>query len=300
MKSIVVATSSCCLQGIGITLPFELELLRMHVKVDTVEFTDGKNINSERLVEIMTNPLHPNVLASSTPASDHEIANLFAQLVQRGYTHVFVSCISSQFSDSLAIIERVRPRFADKLSICVYDTKSINIAEGALVYEAGVMLSQGKSFDDIVARLDTLRANSDVYFTVSRLDYLIRNKKISAPAGWVANLLDIKPVIHLDETGTLVVSDKVRKTQKAITHIAEHLAKRAGLRASALFIADTAMSRDMSVALQQLLAQQYGLTQVPIVDLSAISIANHGPFAVGLGAFYGDIPLLYHRLHNAA
>lgn len=200
----------------------------------------------------------------------------------------------------MAIIERVRPRFADKLSICVYDTKSINIAEGALVYEAGVMLSQGKSFDDIVARLDTLRANSDVYFTVSRLDYLIRNKKISAPEGWVVNLLDIKPVIHLDKTGTLVVSDKVRKTQKAITRIAEHLAKRAGLRASALFIADTAMSRDMSVALQQLLAQQYGLTQVPIVDLSAISIANHGPFAVGLCAFYGDIPLLYHRLHNAA
>lgn len=107
MKSIVVATSSCCLQGIGITLPFELELLRMHVKVDTVEFTDGKNINSERLVEIMTNPLHPNVLASSTPASEHEVANLFAQLVQRGYNLLAV------FHLSLAIAWRL-------LSACVH------------------------------------------------------------------------------------------------------------------------------------------------------------------------------------
>ena len=294
MKPIVVATSSCCLQGMA--LPFELELLRMHVKVDTVEFIDGKNINSQRLVEIMTNPLRPHALASSTPASEHEIANLFSQLIQRGYTDVFVSCISSQFSDSLAIVERVRPRFAQQLNICVYDTKSINVAEGALVYEAGVMLSQGKSFDDIVTRLNTLRANSDVYFTVSQLDYLIRNKKISVPTGWLANLLDIKPVIHLDETGTLIVSDKVRKTERAITRIAEHLAKRAGLRASALFIADTAVSKDISVALQRLLAERYGLTQVPIVELSPISIANHGVFAVGLCAFYGDIPLLYRHL----
>ena len=55
------------------------------------------------------------------------------------------------------------------MNIYVYDTKTLNIDEGALAFEADLMMQEGKSMLDIVNRLDELRKNSLFMFTLSEL-----------------------------------------------------------------------------------------------------------------------------------
>ena len=128
MKRAVVTTSSSCLEALELSQG--MDILRLHVNINNVDFIDGKNITSERLATIMKTNLKS--VARTFPPSIHEMHLLFNDLIARGVTEVFVCGISSKFSQTLPMLEELKVHYANRLHIFVYDTKTLNIAEGAL------------------------------------------------------------------------------------------------------------------------------------------------------------------------
>ena len=187
MKRIVLSTTSSSLEELNV--PHNVEFLRFHIYINNVDFIDGKNINANRLNSIMLQS--PAAASSTSPEAVEDIVKKFQELEQRGFTDVFVVTISSAVSESYAHVLAAKAMYKGQLNILVYDSKAAAIMEGALTFEADQLLKQGKSFTEIATRLDEIRRNCTALITVSRLDYLIANKKISTPAGFFANLFDI-------------------------------------------------------------------------------------------------------------
>lgn len=119
-----------------------MDILRLHVNINNVDFIDGKNITSERLATIMKTNLKSvaRTFPPSIHPSIHEMHLLFNDLIARGVTEVFVCGISSKFSQTLPMLEELKVHYANRLHIFLYDTKTLNIAEGALAYEAKVLI----------------------------------------------------------------------------------------------------------------------------------------------------------------
>lgn len=290
MKRIVLSTTSSCLETLDIR--HKVEFIRFKVYVNNVDFVDGKNINAERLSQIMIDS--PAAPSSTSPASVDEVLAKFKELENRGYTDVYVVAISSAISQSVENILRAKAIYTGNLNIFVYDSKAASIMEGALAFEADSMLQAGKSFNEITQRLDQIRQNSYTYITVSRLDYLIANKKISSPAGFFANLLDIKPVIELTQAGELVPIKKIRKIEKSLEYITDEFLK---LRSQGAFVYMLACGdENLNRYFANLLAQSYNMGNIPILQTSTITLANHGPNMVGLGAFSGELPQITKHL----
>lgn len=286
MKRIVLNTTSSRLEELQ--FPHKMEFIRFQIRVNNVDFIDGKNINSSRLNTIMLNS--PATPSATTPTSVDEMIDIFRDLEERKFTDVFVVAISSAFSKSFENFEVAKSLYKGNLNIYIYDTKAATLMEAALAFEADQLLQQGKSFLEIAARLNQLRQNCKLMMTVSSLDYLIANKKMSSTAGLFANFLNIKPVIELSPTGELVAIKKVRKTEKCLEFLAEYYRN---MKAQGAYIYLMGGGNDnLNDYFSALLAQKYGMPNLPIINTSTITTANHGPNMVGIGCFLGEPPMI--------
>lgn len=285
MSRIVLSTSSSGLDDMAIS--HNVELIRLRIHVNNVEFIDGKNISSERLQYLMNEVSHTPVHTSPAPA--HEVAMMLSDLQTRGIKEVFISTLSSQVSESYDIIKRVSQSFEDSMDIYVYDTKDLNACEAMLALEADKYMREGLHMKAVAARLDELRENHRMLFVADDLSYLIKNKKISGAAGFFANLFSIKPVLQVSDEGQVVPISKIRKLDKAFDYMFDELAAAAQRRDSFAYIL-SAGRPDLDSRFIELLKQRTGLQRIAVLPVSAISLANHGPSGIGFCVFDGHIP----------
>lgn len=285
MSRIVLTTSSSGLDDMDIQ--HNVELIRLRIHVNDVEFIDGKNINSERLQYLMNEVSHSPVHTSPAPA--HEVAMMLSNLQSRGIKEVFITTLSSKVSESYQIISEVAKSFADNMDIYVYDTKDLNACEALLALEADYFMQQGYAMSDIASRLDALRRSHHMLFAADDLSYLIKNKKISGAAGFFANLFSIKPVLQVSKEGEVVPISKIRKIDKAFEYMVNQFAEVLPRKDSFAYVL-SAGRPDLDSRFIEMLKQRTGVDNIAVLPVSAISLANHGPSGLGLCVFEGDVP----------
>lgn len=285
MSRIVLTTSSSGLDDMDIQ--HNVELIRLRIHVNNVEFIDGKNISSERLQYLMNEVSHSPVHTSPAPA--HEVAMMLSNLQSRGIKEVFITTLSSKVSESYQIISEVAKSFADNMDIYVYDTKDLNACEALLALEADYFMQQGYAMSDIASRLDALRRSHHMLFAADDLSYLIKNKKISGAAGFFANLFSIKPVLQVSKEGEVVPISKIRKIDKAFEYMVNQFADVLPRKDSFAYIL-SAGRPDLDSRFIEMLKQRTGVDNIAVLPVSAISLANHGPSGLGLCVFEGDVP----------
>ncbi|HAO60131.1 MAG TPA: fatty acid-binding protein DegV [Psychrobacter sp.] len=285
MSRIVLTTSSSGLDDMDIQ--HNVELIRLRIHVNNVEFIDGKNISSERLQYLMNEVSHSPVHTSPAPA--HEVAMMLSNLQSRGIKEVFITTLSSKVSESYQIISEVAKSFADNMDIYVYDTKDLNACEALLALEADYFMQQGYAMSDIASRLDALRRSHHMLFAADDLSYLIKNKKISGAAGFFANLFSIKPVLQVSKEGEVVPISKIRKIDKAFEYMVNQFAEVLPRKDSFAYIL-SAGRPDLDSRFIEMLKQRTGVDNIAVLPVSAISLANHGPSGLGLCVFEGDVP----------
>lgn len=237
MKRIVLSTSSSSLNYIN--TPHTVRLVPFHVIIDGTDHLDIRDIDTARLSQMLYDK--PNLSVKTSPPTADEINALFDELYAESYEEVLVCTISSAISKSHEIFNTLKTKFVGKMNIYVYDTKTLNIDEGALAFEADLMMQEGKSMLEIINRLDELRKNSLFMFTLSDLNFIVRNKKLSAPASMIANLFSIKPVLWMNDDGYIVVKDKVRKFGRVMYHMADIITHQMGGQDAFVYIIDTSI-----------------------------------------------------------
>ncbi|PNK60430.1 DegV family protein [Psychrobacter sp. FDAARGOS_221] len=285
MSRIVLSTSSSGLDDMDIS--HNVELIRLRIHVNNVEFIDGKNISSERLQYLMNEVSHSPVRTSPAPA--HEVAVMLNNLQNKGVKEVFITTLSSQVSESYQIIKQVADSFQDSMDVYVYDTKDLNACEALLALEADRLMQQDYSMTDIASRLDALRRSHQMLFAADDLSYLIKNKKVSGAAGFFANLFSIKPVLQVSDAGAVVPISKIRKIDKAFEYMIDALAETM-LRPDSFAYMLSAGRPDLDQRFLQMIKQRTGIDRLAVLPVSSISLANHGPSGLGLCVFKGDVP----------
>lgn len=292
MKRIVLDTSSSGLEYLDI--PHQVKIIPLHLTVNNVDFVDGKNITPNTLNAIIKNT--PNTTAKTTPATEAEVLHTFYELYEQGYEEVFVCSLSSKISKSYDIFSKAKSVFSERMNIFIYDTRTLNIAEAALAYEADCLIHTQLSMPEIAKHLDALRDCSVLFFTLNDLKYIIQNKKLSAPSGFFANLFNIKPIMQVDFDGIINVYKKVRTIEQTLRQMIQIVDNIIGDQESFMYIADTGFT-ELTHTFQDILKHEYGITNIPVIPVSTISMANHGPEGMGFGAFYGNLPKIAHHFY---
>jgi DegV family protein with EDD domain len=156
------------------------------------------------------------------------------------------------------------------------------MGQGLLVWYACRKRDAGMSLEDLYAWCEKTKMNLCHWFTVDDLMFLKRGGRISAATALVGTMLQIKPVLHVDDEGHLINIAKSRGRKASIEALAKKVAE-LGLPGEndTAFISHGDCIED-ALYLESLLKEKYGVKQVIISYVGAVIGSHSGPGTVAL------------------
>lgn len=179
--------------------------------------------------------------------------------------------------------------------IAVVDTKTLSAGAGWQVEAAARALRAGWTLEAVLAMVRRVQEQTHSLFTLKELKYLIHGGRISHMKGLIASVLDLKPVIGVEnERGTYAQMGQARSFAAAIRNLAElpgqWVPKGSALRAQVVH----ACNPEAADELRQSVSQLFNCAWRPTGRLSMVLGAHTGPTMVGLAiaplTAFADIP----------
>lgn len=219
MQKIAIITDSASDLSNDIINKYNIKVAPFRIIYKDNEYEDMITITANEVykrlpIEIPTTSL-PNI---------ERIDKIINDIEDEGYTHVLAINISSNLSgtgNSIRLLLEEHP----KLKSFVFDTKTLSMAQGAIVIEAAKMIEAGDTFESIIMKLPEIRKKTHVYFTLNTLEYLKKGGRIGKVAGTIGELLNLKPLIHVNDDGIYETYAKLRGRKQSINKIYQILEK---------------------------------------------------------------------------
>jgi DegV family protein with EDD domain len=165
----------------------------------------------------------------TTMAVNPDIAKrVFSSLLDQGYDILHIA-FSSALSGSCSIAATTARELCDDhpgAKITVIDSLCASLGEGLLVHKAAVMKESGKTIEEVANWLEKNKLSLCHMFTVDDLHHLHRGGRVSKAAAIIGTLINVKPVLHVDNEGRLIPLNNVRGRKKALISLVDMMEAR--------------------------------------------------------------------------
>lgn len=138
----------------------------------------------------------------------------------------FSSALSGTYDALATLMDNLAAEYPDR-TLRHVDTLAASGGEGLLVYYAAKMRSEECLLEDVAKWVENNRLHLAHWFTVDDLMFLFRGGRVSKTAAWAGMLLNIKPVMHVDDDGRLIPVEKVRGRKKSLQALADKMGETA-------------------------------------------------------------------------
>ena len=189
--------------------------------LDGITYGDEVNLTPKDFYDRMRLGNMPNTMASNPEV----ILETFQKYVDQelDVLHIsFSSALSGGCSNVVAGANDIMEENSGA-RIIVFDTLNASLGEGMAVMKAVELKEAGKSIDEIKTWLDEHIMDFCVRFTVDDLNHLHRGGRISKTVAVVGSMINMKPILRIDEEGKLVSMTVARGRKKSLTTIANDM-----------------------------------------------------------------------------
>lgn len=225
-------------------------------------------------------------------ANIEEIKEHFEKALKDGKDVLFM-CLSSGISSTVGNAFVCKSELEDEYpeaDICVIDSLCASGGQGMLLYRAVQNKEKGMSAKENYENLESIKLNIVHKFTVEDLKYLQRGGRISKTAATIGTMINLKPLLHVDNEGKLVAETKVRGRRKALQQMVKDMGKCMGsyIDKQDLIIvchADTDVDAQFTV---EAINELYHPDKIIVSGITPTIGAHSGPGTIAI-FFMGDI-----------
>ena len=231
-------------------------------------------------------------LPTTSQANPEEAALLYESILKDNDVDIlhiaFSSGLCGSFNSCRIAAADVCEKYPDH-RIVVVDSLAATLGQGLLVYKAVQLKEAGKSLDEVAAWVEENKYHLVHNFTVDDLFHLHRGGRLSKTAAIVGTMINLKPVLHVDDEGHLVMLSKVRGRKKSLIGLVDCMEKQLGDwkdKNDIIFISHGDCPEDAQFV-ADLIKERFGYENFMIDYIGATIGAHSGPGTVAL--FYlGD------------
>lgn len=215
-----------------------------------------------------------------------EMTNGLRPFLEEGYDilHLaFSSGLSSSCQNAFLAAKELEEEFPDR-RITVVDTYAASLGEGLLVHKALQLKKQGKSMEEVAKWVEDNRDHLCHLFTVDDLFHLHRGGRVSKTVAVIGTMINIKPVLHVDNAGELKMLKTVRGRKKSLINLVdrmEDLCKGYEEQNDVVFISHGDCLEDAQFV-ADLVKQRLGIQNFVIDYVSPTIGAHSGPGTIAL------------------
>jgi DegV family protein with EDD domain len=269
------------------TLDMSQEMIE---KLDIVVVPLSVTINGETYLdrvelepaEFIVNMRKSSELPKSSQPSAGSFLEVYDRLGEEGYEVLSIH-MTGKMSGTVRSAESAA--HMTKTKVTVIDSSFISKALAFQVKEASGLAKQGKSMEDILERLDTVRNHTKLYIMVDTLENLVKGGRIGKGKAFIGSLLNIKPIASLEGAEYTPVT-KVRSHSQVVKFFTKHFAediKGKTIRGVGIVHAE---AYELSLKIKESIIDLTGYEDIEI-DYTGPTVSTHtGPGALALMYYF--------------
>ncbi|VBA40788.1 DegV domain-containing protein [Mycobacterium attenuatum] len=272
--SVVVVTDTSARLPADTRNRWAIREVPLHILLDGADLRDG--------VDEMPDDIYQRhaTTAAATPA---ELAAAYRQaLADSNGNGVVAVHISSALSGTHRAAEMTAAELGP--AVRVVDSKSAAMGTGFAVLAAARAAADGQDLDTVAHAAEEAARRTYAFMVVPRLDNLRRSGRIGGAKAWLGTALSLKPVLCIDDTGRLVLAQRVRTVKHAVAAMVERVCEIVGGRRAAVavhHVANPDGAQEVATALAQRLPACEPATVTPLGPVLALHVGA-GALAVCL------------------
>lgn len=181
-----------------------LAVLPLSVTFGTDVYMDGVDIDHQRFYEML---VERDELPKTGQVNPYAFSQAIAEVCEAGDEAVIIT-VGAKLSGTN---QSARTALAEAPGgdVFVVDSNNVTLGERVLVEYALRLVDEGRGAAQIAAAVEAVRDRVVVIGLLETLEYLVRGGRLSAAAGAVGTLLNVKPVVAAED-GLIVQLGKAR------------------------------------------------------------------------------------------
>lgn len=258
---------------------YQLKIIPLNLHFGEDILKEGEEIWAEEFYHRLSFEAYLPVTSEPSP---EEFRDFYRRFAGPGDTVISIH-LSGKLSKTARSARKAAKMLQDEINILVIDSRTVSMALGIIVLEAAETLAQEKSLQEILDRIEWVKENLVVFFTVSDLEHLSRTGRIGPLPPCFGNLVNIRPVLSI-ENGRIVAVDKVRGNLGRIhRRLLELTTKKIGTLQAKITILH-AGAWEEAKRMEEAAKDLFGIDEISIAPIGPVVGAHTGPGAFGLVA----------------
>ncbi|KUO71418.1 MAG: fatty acid-binding protein DegV [Clostridia bacterium BRH_c25] len=240
----------------------------------------GKTLSYEEFYTAVRNGEMP----STSQVNVYVYTEVFKKYAAEGKPIIYLgfsSALSGSLNSALLAKDMVCEEI-ENADITVIDSRSASLGEGLLAYHANEMLKAGASKDEVVSWIETNKLRMNHWFTVDDLGHLKRGGRLSGTAALVGTLLDIKPILQVDNEGKLIPVSKVKGRKKSIKTLLGMLQENIESPEEQVIAISHGDCIEDAEYLKEMILKEYKVKDIIINNVGPVIGSHAGPGVVAL------------------
>lgn len=190
-------------------------ILPVKVSAEGKEYKEGISIEKEEFWEKL---IEKNTVFKTSQPAPKDITNMYKRLFNKGYKKIIAMHISSKLSGTQQVAKLAINSMDRSEDIKLIDTEGASLYQGSMVLGVAKRIVKGANFEEIEKFVEIFKQKSKILIVPTSLEYLERGGRLSKTSRTLADLLNLKPILGLDN-GRIVPVTKVFGEANVIRYI---------------------------------------------------------------------------------
>jgi DegV family protein with EDD domain len=280
VRKVVVVTDSTATVPSDLVQALDIRVVPVLVVLGNQTFRDGVDITPGDVYRWLRSSKQ---IPTTAAPSVGDFVRVYAAAAQEAS-----GIVSIHMSPDLSAtynVARMASQLVEGAPIRVINCHTAAMGQGFATLEAARAAATGATLDEVVRRVEAVAAKTNLFLTLDTFKYLHRGGRIGGAAALMGTVLQIKPLLYLDD-GDVGVLAKPRTRPRALRLLVQQMAERVDghrLHASVFHADALSEAKDLS----QLLADKFDCVELYVTEFTPVMGAHTGPGLLGV-AFYGE------------
>lgn len=281
---IALVTDSTCDLDNELIEKYQINMLPINISFGENHYLDKVTIQPEQFYSLLD---ESHDYPKSSQINEKTFTTLYSHLAT-----YYDSIIAVHLSDKLSGTFNSSQKAAQSISrefnkpITVLNSKNLSGSLGLIVLRVAQAIEQDHTHDQIVALVEKWIKNTRIFVSVRTLKYMIRGGRVSAAKGFVARLLNINPIVSIDQSGKAIVFDKAFNQKSNMEKVMGHIKKIIDEKKIWNYIVLHANNEDAAKWYSDKMERLTMKKPVSVVNISPVIGANAGVGAASVSLLY--------------
>jgi uncharacterized protein len=271
---IALVTDSTCDLAQDLIDKYQINMLPININFGENHYLDKITIQPEQFYTLLEeNTDYPK----SSQVNEKTFTNLYSHLASH-YDSIIAIHLSDKLSGTFNSSQKAAQAISKEFNkpISVINSKNLSGALGLIILRTAQAIEEGYSHDQVVEMSRNWVKKLKIFVSVKDIKYLIRGGRLSAAKGLLARILNINPIVSIDDSGKAIVFDKAFNQKANMEKVMGHIRKIAQEKTIWNYIVLHANNTDAAKWYSEKMEILTGKAAASIVNISPVIGANAG------------------------